>query len=224
MKKLHYFFFLCFLSGFAQEVAKTLPFDSLFREDQFYFSVSYNLMREKPNFYSQYSFSAGTSIGFLRDMPISKNRHWAIAVGAGYSYNDIKHNIQVVPDSPMNDYNYQFSFNTNKILLHYVEFPIELRWRNAKYESHKFWRIYTGFKASYLFADKSIYKNGAEVYKVSNNKDLNNWKFGPYLSVGYNTVNLYVSFPLNPIFNNVKIENEPLNLTFFNAGFIFYIL
>ncbi len=181
-------------------------------------------MRKKPDFYSQYSFSAGLTIGFLRDMPISKNRHWAIASGLGYSYNDIKHNIQVVPNSPVNDYNYQFSFKTNKILLHYVELPVELRWRNAKYESHKFWRIYTGFKASYLFSDKSIYENGNEVYRVNSNKDLNKWQYGPYLSVGYNTVNLYVNFPLNPIFKDVSIENKTLQLTSFNAGFIFYIL
>ena len=33
--------------------------DSLYREDQFYFSVTYNLLRNTPNGYSQYSFSSG---------------------------------------------------------------------------------------------------------------------------------------------------------------------
>ena len=48
--------------SFSQEKEeRTIPVDSLFREDQFYFSITYNLLRNAPSGYSQYSFSSGVT-------------------------------------------------------------------------------------------------------------------------------------------------------------------
>ena len=212
--------------SYAQEKDRKLPVDSLFREDQFYFSVTYNLLRNIPDGYSQYSFSSGLTFGFLRDMPFSKNRDWSIGLGLGYSYNDIKHNLKIADIASSGNYEYSIddSYDKSKLRLHYLEFPVELRWRNASYESHKFWRIYTGFKVSYLFASKSIFESNTEKYSIKNSKELTNWQYGPYLSVGYNTINLYAYYGLKSNFDNVKIGNNDVGLNSFNVGFIFYIL
>ena len=77
-------------------------YDPKYREDQFYTSISYNLLQGKPANYSQYSFSTGLTVGFLRDMPINKNRTYAIAAGLGYSYSNIKHNFVVKGDGDVN--------------------------------------------------------------------------------------------------------------------------
>lgn len=221
------FFVFCFLNFsflFSQEEEEySLPVDSLFREDQFYVSVSYNLLRNSPTSYSQYSFSSGITLGFLRDMPISKNRNWAIGAGLGYSYSDIKHNLKVIPSSP-NEYSIDNSYDRSKLRLHYVELPLEIRWRNVTYTSHKFWRVYTGFKLSYLFSSSSIFESNANDYKLKNNNDLNKLQYGPYLSLGYNTVNMYAYYGLNSHFKDSKIGDEKLEMNSFNVGFIFYIL
>lgn len=211
--------------SYSQE-ERTIPVDSLFREDQFYFSVTYNLLRNAPNGYSQYSFSSGLTFGFLRDIPFSKNREWAVGLGLGYSYNDIKHNLKIanLESSQQNVYSIDDSYNKSKLRLHYLELPLEIRWRNASYESHKFWRVYTGFKISYLFASKSIFESNTESYKIKNSNELTKLQYGPYLSVGYNTINLYAYYGLKSNFDNAKIGESKLQLNSFNVGFIFYIL
>ncbi len=108
--------------------------------------------------------------------------------------------------------------------MHYLELPLEIRWRNASYESHKFWRVYTGFKISYLFASKSIFESNTENYNIKNSNELTKFQYGPYLSVGYNTINLYAYYGLKSNFDNAKIGESKLQLNSFNVGFIFYIL
>ena len=217
-------FFFCSII-FAQDDNVISVSDSLYREDQFYASLNYNLLQNKPSGYNQYSFSTGLSIGFIRDFPISENRHWAIGTGVGYSYNNIKHNLIIEDSGAETTYNVNSDYDKNKLVLHYVEFPLEIRWRNSTIESHKFWRIYTGFKVSYLFGNKSVYKFNGNEELNRNNQDLNKIQYGPYLSWGYNTINFYAYYGLNPLFKDTKLSNgEELNLNNFNIGFIFYIL
>ena len=165
------------------------------------------------------------SLGFIRDFPISKNRHWAIGAGVGYSYNNIKHNLLIEDNGTDISYEVNSDYDKNKLVLHYVEFPLEIRWRNSTVDSHKFWRIYTGFKVSYLFASKSVYEFGSTNDIIRNNMDLNKIQYGPYLSWGYNTINFYAYYGLNPLFKDTKLsDGEDLKLNNFNVGFIFYIL
>ena len=126
------FFILFSTFGFSQSNDKVV--DSLFREDQMYFSISYNFLQNKPDNFSQYSFSAGLTTGLLRDFPISKNRHWSIAPGIGYSYSDLKQNIDFLSVSP----SASDVIVRSRLTLHYLELPLEIRWRNATPESHKF--------------------------------------------------------------------------------------
>lgn len=225
MKKLFLFFYFFTLSFvYCQTDEQLIPVDSLFREDQFYFSVSYNLLRNTPTNYTQYSFSSGITLGFLRDMPFTKNRDWSIGLGLGYSYNDIKHNLKIVEATPSNEYTIDNSYDKSKLRLHYLEIPLEIRWRNATYTSHKFWRIYTGFKVSYLFSSKSIFESDTESSYIRNSNELTKIQYGPYISFGYNTVNLYAYYGLESNFDNAKIEGKELGLNSFNVGFIFYIL
>ena len=118
-------FFLLFITiGFSQTESVSKPVvDSLFREDQFYVSIAYNFIQKKPDNFNQYSFSTGLSAGFLRDFPISENRHWAIAPGIGYSYNDLKQTIDLsaVTENP------DFELVKSRIILHYVDLPLEVR-------------------------------------------------------------------------------------------------
>ena len=208
---------------FSQQETKK-EIDSLYREDQMYVTLSLNLVQNRPSGFSQHSLSSGISFGFLRDMPINKNRTWAIAPGLGYSYNNLKNNIKVDNSTPETSYTIDNSFDKNKLVLHQIELPLEIRWRNSTFDSHKFWRIYTGFKVTYLFASKSEYKSTTESITVRNNADLSKIKYGAYLSVGNNTGNVYAYYALSPIFKDVKIDNRDLNLSSFNIGLVFYIL
>lgn len=208
---------------FSQEI-KITETDSLYREDQFYMGLTYNLAQTKPIGFAQNGFSAGINFGFMRDMPLNKKRTWAIAAGLGYSYNNLKQNILVEENNSKYNYSIASNFDKNKLVLHYLEVPIEVRWRNSTPESHKFWRVYSGFKLNYLVNSLAKFKSTTEEITVKNNASLNKLVMGPYLAVGYNSINLYAYYALTPIAKNQKIGNEDLNLNAFNIGFQFYIL
>lgn len=199
---------------FSQEI-KPIEIDSLYREDQFYASLSYNLIQNRPDGFKQFSFSPGITFGFLRDFPISKNRHWAIAPGIGYSYNNIKQFINSVEIVSATENNTTENIRTI-ISSHTIDFPLEIRWRNATPNSHSFWRIYTGFKTSYVFNSKL--ESTTENTKESILDEINRLQYGAYVSIGFNTWNPYIYYGINPIFK------EGSKMSNFNVGFIFYIL
>ncbi len=212
-------FFLHFISFvYSQKETETIA-DSLFREDQFYASISYNILQKTPDNFNQYSFSTGLSAGFLRDFPISENRHWAIAPGIGYSFNDLKQNIDFSSISNGSE----TEIVKSRILLHYIDLPLEIRWRNATPDSHKFWRIYGGFMASYLLNGKFKYEGSFGSGTENINDLLNKFQYATYLTFGFNTWNAYIHYGLNPFFDKDKTTTEN-NVTTLKIGLMFYIL
>lgn len=226
-------FIMSFFSVFSQEETKPkiepiVKIDSLYREDQFYFSITYNLLTQIPEGLKQNKFSAGLSMGFLRDMPVNKKRTVAIATGLGLSYQNYFQNLTIskLPDGGLayavSDYN---DITSNRYRQYLVDLPIEFRWRNSTYESYRFWRIYGGFKISYVFSNKSVLDNGEETYVVKNNPNINKVQYGVYLAAGYNTWNVYLNYGLNPLFKDViTTSGQKIDVRTLNAGLIFYIL
>lgn len=202
--------------------------DSLYREDQFYVGFSYNLLVNRPTGISQNKFSSGFTGGFLRDMPINLKRNRAFAVGLGVSYNKYFQNLIVYkineepaykPVTPGANY------SKNKIDQIFVDVPIEYRWRTSTPDSHKFWRIYTGVKLSYLVASKSRYVDANYNIKVTKNPDFNKIQAGVYLACGYNTWNVFTYYGVTPLFKSAaKVNNENVGLNTLNFGLMFYIL
>jgi hypothetical protein len=200
--------------------------DSLYREDQFYVSVTYNTLINLPRNVSQNSFSPGLHLGFVRDFPLNKRRNIALALGLGYSFNSYNHNIRISESNPsiytiINNSN----FVKNNFSLHLLEVPFEFRWRTSNFESYKFWRIYTGFKLGYIVGSKSVYNDGLESINMKNLTDLNKLQYGITMSVGYNTWNGFIYYSLNPVFNEVSTADlQSIDMSTLKIGLIFYIL
>ena len=221
------FLSVMFFNAFSQVTPDFEAVDSLYREDQFYIGTTYNTLVNRPSGISQNKFTPSFSLGVVRDMPINKSRNKAIAAGIGYSINNYNQNILISETNGIIEYNTTsslISYDTNKLTLHYLDIPVEFRWRTSTPDSHKFWRIYTGFKFSYLVYDRSKYVDSQVTNKVTGNSDLNKFQYGTYLSVGYNTVNFYVYYGLNPIFKSAVLNGNSLNVNTLNFGFMFYIL
>lgn len=201
--------------------------DSLYREDQFYFSITYNTLIDKPAGLSQRKFSSGFSGGFLRDMPINRKRTIAVASGIGFTYNNYNQNMAISGTAETPLYTLISSdtkYSKNKFTALSFDVPVEFRWRTSTYESHKFWRIYTGIKFSYVLYDKSVFNSSMGKVSINGNKDFNKLQYGAYISSGYNTFNLYAYYGLNSLFTSAKINDEAVNMKAFNLGIIFYIL
>jgi len=229
-------FFMTLGRSFAQEEIKAeikdeINFDavdSLYREDQFYLNITYNALQKRPDGITQNKLSPGISFGFLRDMPINKKRTIAIAAGLGYSLAIYNQNLGIREAGGLNTYQVldeDVSFSKNKISFHFIDLPIEFRWRDSTPESHVFWRVYTGVKLSYLFYDQ--YKSQASIgnFKQSNNGDFNQFHYGIYIAAGWNTWNFYAYYGLNPLLkDNAKIDGKPIDMNTANFGLMFYIL
>jgi len=215
---------------FSQNTAPVLPavkIDSLYREDQFYFGFTLNTLQNKPVGLIQNKFSSGFSTGFLRDMPVNKMRTLAVAPGIGFSYNNYNQNLAITNQNQTLVYTIidpNTTYNKNRFTQFFVEVPIEFRWRSSTYESHKFWRVYGGFKMGYLLYDKSIYENAQGKIIIESNKDFNKFQYGTYISAGYNTINVYAYYGLNPLFQSAKTSTESIDMNSVSFGVIFYIL
>lgn len=220
------------MNVFAQENATNqdtlvLKVDSLYREDQFYFAITYNTLINKPSGLSQRKFSSGLSAGFLRDMPINKKRTVAVASGVGFTYTNHNHNLAISSSAENPVYTFidsETEYNKNKFSLLSIDVPLEFRWRTSTYKSHKFWRIYGGFKLSYLLYDRSVFDGAGGRVVVTGNKDFNKFQYGAYISSGYNTINLYAYYGLNSLFKSAEVNGEPVNMKALNIGIIFYVL
>jgi hypothetical protein len=223
---------LSFMSSFAQEILTEkeqapVKIDSLYREDQFYLGLNYNRLQDGPVGVSQQKISLGVAAGFLRDMPINKNRNVAIATGVGFALNNYNQNVTISESGSIINYslnNNGAGFEKNKFTQLLVEVPLEFRWRSSTFESYKFWRVYGGVKFSYLLYDRSVFKTAGAKTIITNNKDFNDFLYGVYLSGGYNTINIYAYYGLNPLFKSAAINDQKIDFKSIQFGIIFYIL
>jgi hypothetical protein len=228
------FFVLLSVQLYAQEplpeIAKDTTFytkvDSLYREDQFYFGVTYNGLQKTPAKFSQNGFSTGLHFGFMRDMPVNKKRTVAFALGLGLSYNKYHQDLKVGEDGGVRTYEIleDESYSRNKMEQVFMELPFEFRWRNSTFTSHKFWRIYSGFKVRYLIFDKAKFV-GDENIVVLRNDDFNRLQYGPYIAFGYNTWNFHAYYGLNSLFkDSAQVNGRAIEIQTLNIGLMFYIL
>ena len=223
-----FIFFMGITYCFAQEHMK-IEVDSLYKEDQFYAGITYNLLGKRENDIKQSGFSLGFHLGFIKDMPLNQKRNVAIGIGLGYSANSFNQNLLVNKDNTDNFiYSILEDTNTytkNKFSTHLIELPIEFRWRTSTATDYNFWRIYTGFKFGYILTHTTKYKGDLGNIKYSNNNDFNKLQYGLTLSAGYNTWNLHLYYGLNPIFSkDAQINGNAIDINTIKIGLMFYIL
>jgi len=233
------FFLMILLFGFklfSQEAEKEkkeypppmIAVDSLYREDQFYVGFTYNLLLNRRQGVSQNKFSSGFTGGILRDMPINKKRTIAIATGLGVTYNKYFQNLVISKIDEVPQYNLiaiGTQYQKNKFDQIFIDVPLEFRWRTSTPESHKFWRVYSGIKFSYLVSGKARYVDDTYNIKVSDNPDFNKFQAGAYIAGGYNTWNFYAYYGITDLFkSSAKLNNQSVAMNSLNLGLMFYIL
>ena len=225
-----YLLFLFFYSlTLAQELIPQSEDDLCYREDQFYIGVSYNVFAFTPSGMNPEGISAGFQFGFLRDFPINKRRNLAIAIGAGFSYDQFGQNL-FINENEQGTTSFEIlasnqDFLRNRLSLSVVEAPIEFRWRSSTPSNYKFWRVYAGFRLGYTVWNQSSLKRFNETVKIQNITELEKLRMGASLSLGYNKFNLFAYYSINPFFNEDAVTNDGQKVNFhgIKMGLIFYI-
>lgn len=235
MKSLFFTIIACFFSLpiLAQEnndEEQIAIIDSLYREDQFYVGFSFNLLGDLPRKVSQSGFSGGAHLGFIRDMPVNEARTLALGIGLGWSINTYGQNLFIGENEGGEtifqalDKN-EVDFDTNRFTTYLVEAPIEFRWRSSTPTNFNFWRVYAGLKPGYIYYFKSNFKQHNNQVVQTKLDELNRFRLGATLAVGYSKVNFYFYYSLNSFFDGkARFSQETIGVKTFKIGLMFYIL
>ena len=224
--------FICFTSWTALGqgvLTDGISEDNDYREDQFYFNITYNLVRGVPSGVNLRGLTGGLGFGFIRDMPINKRRNIALGIGAGFSYNRYGQNLFIGQDEQDNTIFSVLDGNTkydiNRLATSTLEVPLEIRWRTSTANSYKFWRVYTGVRVGYTFSYRSYFtqeNNNVSQTKISEFQPIS---ITPTLSFGFNKINFFASYTVTPFFEDSQTNlGQEVGFNPLKLGFIFYIL
>jgi hypothetical protein len=208
----------------------TNDIDSLYREDQFYFGINYNILSNKPIGVEVQGLSGGVQFGYLRDMPINKRRNIAIAVGAGLSFDTYGQNLfigeEITGETIFTVLNSsEVSYDRNRMSVYTIDAPIEFRWRSSTAAIYKFWRVYAGVKFGYAYHYKTTFKQPDTEVFLTNIPEFQPLRLGATLSFGYNTFNFYAHYSLNPFFKDATAtDGQDVAIKTIKLGLIFYLL
>ncbi len=217
MRKTVVLFFL--FSGLLQAQNDSAFVDNKYLEDQIYFNLTYIHMLNLPDRISQSGFSFGLGGGFIKDFPLNKGRNVALGAGLGYGLNNYYFNVNLDASAPNNSDSLEAN---NKIIMHTVELPVELRFRGSTASKYKFWRLYPGIKIAYVFARNTDFGKSAD-FDVKDIVEVNELLYGLTFSAGYNKWNIYLYYGLNDLFNETQENIYDINISDLRIGLVFYI-
>jgi hypothetical protein len=143
-------------------------------------------------------FSRGLNIYFNWDFRIKGSRV-SIAPGIGYSCSNIYSRHLLLEDStgahftPIN-YGADTTAKINKLVLQYLDIPLELRIRTNPDKFGQCWKVAVGFKAGVRVdvhtKERLIADGDTHVYLIRDYPDFNQFHMGPTLRVGYSFFNI----------------------------------
>lgn len=196
-------------------------------EDQFYAGITYNFILNLPDDASQRNFSYGLQAGFIKDIPLNRDRTVGIGLGLGLALNTYYSNIRALENGDVVSYQLvdnEPDFKRSKVETHALEVPLEFRWRNSNPETYSFWRIYTGLKFEYVLNTRSKYVETNQKRTFSN-ADVRSLQYGLTFNVGYHNFNIHAYYALTNLFNDgVTLEGNAIDIRTLRIGLIFYIL
>lgn len=214
--------------GVAQDSIHHATKDSLYREDQFYVGVTYNLPLNLPSGANIRGLSGGFQLGFLRDIPINKQRNVAIAIGGGIAIDQFGQTLfigETADDETIFRVLDNVDFTRNRFNMAIVEAPVEFRWRNSTPTSYKFWRVYAGFRVGYVYWYKATFKQTGNTVNQTKIPEFDPLRLSATLSLGYSSFNFFASYSINPFFKDaVTVEGEKVDFRTLKIGLMFYIL
>jgi hypothetical protein len=220
-----------FIFAFITTVCFAQSKDSInnnYLEDQLYIGITYNTLISLPKGggIQQSGFSNGIFLGFIKDLPVNEQRNIGFGLGLGYGRNTYFQNIQITDENNTTVFDLVSNFKRNKISLHTVEIPFELRWRTSTIDEYKFWRIYTGLKLAYVLASNAKLIKEGITRKVTDISEVEKLQYGLTLGAGYGTWNLNIYYGLSDIFSGAQLKDTIFSIgpRDLRIGLIFYIL
>ncbi|MDC1313082.1 PorT family protein [Flavobacteriaceae bacterium] len=220
----------CVSALFAQNEVALDSLDTTYREDQFYFGITYNALVDTPELVDTRGLTGSVHFGFTRDMPINKRRNLSVALGIGASFDEYGSTLFIGEDQANRTIFTSLSdndvtYDVNRFSTSSIEVPLEFRWRSSSAQNYTFWRFYAGVRLGYTYWYKSSFKQDGNTVTQTDIPEFNKMRLGATLSVGYNTVNFYAYYGITPFFDNaVTTKGTPIDMRTLKLGLLFFIL
>lgn len=229
---LYIFIGLSTIATLAQDIdmPDTPVVDSLYREDQVYVGITFNLLSNKPSGFEQNGLSAGVQAGVIRDFPLNKRRNKAIGIGIGMALDTYNQNLLIAAPSGSETSTFAIVDEsvenvTNRFTSYTLEMPLEYRWRTSTATKYSFWRIHVGMKLGYVLRFKSTYQDDVLDVAIKDIPEINKFQYGPSFSFGYGAFNFQGYYGLNTLFNDDALLNtEEIGIQVIRLGLVFYFL
>ncbi|GGF61426.1 outer membrane beta-barrel protein [Wenyingzhuangia marina] len=221
------FIISCSLFAQQEEDDTEVYVDDHYLEDQFYLGVQYNFLTGTKNGIKNTGVPFSIEAGFIKDIPLNKQRNKAIGVGAGYNFDVLRPNIAITKNGNDLIFNIDDNYNRYDYTSHNLEFPLEYRWRTSTATNNSFWRIYSGVSFIYNIQNSASFDdNNGNTTSFNNLTQLNKTNFTLYTSIGFGTWNFHVKYYLNsPFKDSLRTGNgEKLYFNQLKIGVMFYIL
>lgn len=212
-----------------QPVNDSIPIDPKYREDQFYTSLTYNLLTDVPPDVKIRGFSGGLRFGFIRDMPFNKTRTLAIGAGLGLGFNRYGNTLSISEDNNQNTtfqvLSEETNFESNRFSVYHVEVPLEFRWRSSTSTEFKFYRVHAGLIFSYAYWNRATFVQDGQKFKLEGVEQFNPFQTEVFILLGYNTINFHASYNFTAFFDQeATLDERLINFRPVKLGISFYFL
>jgi len=203
------------ISGFAQADTVVTSNQVDFEDDdpsrdRIIMNVHWDGWLGAPDSLNVKGLSSGMGFHFFYDIPLGSD-NVSFAIGAGFNWSNYYNNSYFGYDTAQNTIPYQYDdtiqVSRNKLVINYVEVPLEFRFRTDEKNGNRF-KAAIGFKAGYVISNHTKYVgddyisgSGDEIkYKQYRIKNMTNLQYGPTLRLGYSKINIEAYYGLAPIF------------------------
>ena len=164
-------------------------------------------MPQEDAFKQEFSYSLGFE---LMTEKLFGHSHFSLGYGLGMTSSHLENNLNIVTDPVSQKSQYSFlstdtAYNKNRQVLQYVEIPIEFRFRFKSNRKGRYFRFYPLVKLGYQFRSYSHFENGQYSVVHFNIQDMNRWRVVAGLRTGFWIFNLYTTYELTPLFQEVIV-------------------
>lgn len=158
-------------------------------------------------------FNQGANFFGMYNFPIGES-NFSFAIGAGMGFHNL-YSKSIIEDIKADTIKFMrlpdtVSMKRTKLGLSYIDLPLEFRFKTAS----KF-RAAIGIKVGYLVDAKVKYKYAkADIEKAKQVSNVEKFRFGPTLRIGYSWFSLYAYYSVTKIFRKNKGPDElyPISL------------
>ncbi len=181
-------------------------------KDRLVFEFNHDNWINKPDNIKLRWYNRGINTYVSFDIPLDKNGNVAFAPGVGVGINNVYHDGIITTDTSNVTYfepiQSEIDYRNNKLTTGYLEVPLELRIRSNPDKNNNRWKIAFGLRGGYLLNGHSKYRgqdlsqNTTDIIKVKDLRlpNINRYRLGTTVRLGYGTFNLVGFYALTELF------------------------